>query len=152
MTTIARSHWLRAADARLDDLRAVLDQRTDPAACPNAARLLHDVPVYDCAALRSRLCGDEAFRQFLMSEWAGIWEDGPGILVLQGALAALAVDDVTARFMEIIDRERDGDSRGDHFAKAGANDRVWNALEKLCLLDPDAFARYYANDMLAPIR
>jgi ectoine hydroxylase-related dioxygenase (phytanoyl-CoA dioxygenase family) len=32
---------------------------------------------------------------------------------------------------------------------AGANDRVWNALEKLCLLDPAAFARYYANDMLA---
>ena len=149
MTTIAHPRWLRAADARLDDLRAVLDQRTDPAACPNAARLLHDVPVYDCPALRSRLCGDEAFRQSLMGEWADVWEDGAGILVLQGALAAPVVDDVTACFMEIIDRERDGGSRGDHFAKAGANDRVWNALEKLCLLDPAAFARYYANDMLA---
>ncbi len=149
MTEVAHPRWLRAADARLDDLRAVLDQRTDPAACPNAASLLHDVPVYDCAALRSRLRDDEVSPRSLMGEWAGVWEDGPGILVLQGALAAPAVDGVTARFMEIIDRERDGGSRGDHFAKAGANDRVWNALEKLCLLDPAAFARYYANDMLA---
>ena len=147
MPTVTR--WLRAADARLDDLRAVLDQRTDPAACPNAARLLHDVPVYDCAALRLRLRDDAAFLQALMSEWADVWEDGPGILMLQGALAAPVVDDVTACFAQIIDRERESGSRGDHFAKAGANDRVWNALEKLCLLDPTAFARYYANDMLA---
>ena len=143
------TRWLRAADARLDDLRAVLEHRTDPAGCPSAARLLHDVPVYDCAALRPRLRDDEAFREALASEWADVWEDGPGILVLQGALAAPVVDEVTARFREIIDRERSAGSRGDHFAKAGANDRVWNALEKLCLLDPAAFARYYANDMLA---
>ena len=141
--------WLRAADAHIDDLRAVLDQRTDPAACPNAARLLHDVPVYDCAALRPRLREDDAFRQALMGEWADMWADGPGILVLQGALAATVVDEVTACFQQIIGRERDGVSRGDHFAKAGANDRVWNALEKLCLLDAAVFARYYANDMLA---
>ncbi len=143
-----RTRWLRAADARLDDLRALLDQADDPADCPNAARLLHGVPVYDCQALRPRLQDDEAFRQALTSEWAEVWEDGPGLLVLHGALAAPVVDDVTACFQEIIERER-GTSRGDHFAKAGANDRVWNALEKLCLLDPDAFARYYANDMLA---
>ncbi len=143
------TRWLRAADARLDDLRALLDQRTDPATCSNAARLLHDVPVYDCASLRPRLRDDEAFRDALTSEWADVWESGPGILVLQGALAAPAVDGVTACFQEIIERERSAGSRGDHFAKAGANDRVWNALEKLCLLDPAAFARYYANDMLA---
>ena len=143
------TRWLRAADARLDDLRALLDQRTDPAACPNAARLLHDVPVYDCTALRRRLRDDGAFGDALTSEWADVWEDGPGILVLQGAFAAAAVDDVTARFQQIIERERNSGSHGDHFAKAGANDRVWNALEKLCLLDPAAFARYYANDMLA---
>jgi ectoine hydroxylase-related dioxygenase (phytanoyl-CoA dioxygenase family) len=145
----SNSRWLRAADARLDDLRAVLDARTDPAEYPSAARLLHDVPVYDCAALRPRLRDDPAFVQALASEWAAAWENGPGIVVLQGALAAPVVDDVTACFKEIIDRERGAGSHGDHFAKAGANDRVWNALEKLCLLDPAAFARYYANDMLA---
>ena len=78
------TRWLRAADARLADLRALLDQRTDLAACPNATRLLHDVPVYDCVSLRRRLRDDEAFRDALTSEWADVWEDGPGILVLQG--------------------------------------------------------------------
>lgn len=141
--------WLRAADAHLDGLRSVLEQRTDPAACPHAARLLSDVPVYDCASLRARLSSDGGLRLPLMAEWAWVWEDGPGILVLQGALSPSVVDAVTARFKEIIERERSSNSRGDHFAEAGANDRVWNALEKLCLADPASFARYYANDMIA---
>ncbi len=31
----------------------------------------------------------------------------------------------------------------------GANDRIWNALEKLCLRDPQLFARYYGNAAVA---
>ena len=42
-----------------------------------------------------------------------------------------------------------GAGGGDHFAKAGANDRIWNALEKLCLEAPETFASYYENDMIA---
>ncbi|RZS46658.1 phytanoyl-CoA dioxygenase family protein [Sphaerotilus mobilis] len=141
--------WLRADEARLDDLRSVLSAHTDPAGCPQAARLLGDVPVYDCASLRERLARSVEARDALMAEWAWVWEEGPGILVLQGAVAAPEVDAVTARFQDIIDRERSSSSGGDHFAKAGANDRVWNALEKLCRIDPVSFARYYANDMIA---
>lgn len=141
--------WLRAAEAHLDDLRSVLDKRTDPSDCPHATRLLNDVPVYDSEALRARLSQGGNFQRSLMAEWAWVWDEGPGILVLQGALSSPVVDAVTARFQEIIERERSHNSGGDHFAKAGANDRVWNALEKLCLADPAAFARYYANDMLA---
>mgnify|MGYP003422811075 CR=1 FL=1 len=89
--------WLRAADAHLDDLRSVLDQRTDAADCPHAARLLNDVPVYDCEALRARLSQGGDFQRSLMAEWAWVWEDGPGILVLQGALSTPVVDAVTAR-------------------------------------------------------
>ena len=32
---------------------------------------------------------------------------------------------------------------------AGANDRVWNALEKLAVRDPETFVDYYANDVIA---
>jgi ectoine hydroxylase-related dioxygenase (phytanoyl-CoA dioxygenase family) len=143
------SRWLRSAEAHLDDLRSVSDQCTDPIACPLAARLLNDLPVYDCESLRAQLSHGGDFRLSLMAEWAWVWEEGPGLLVLQGALSTPVVDAVTARFEEIIVRERDNYSGGDHFAKAGANDRVWNALEKLCLIDPASFARYYANDMIA---
>ena len=50
----------------------------------------------------------------------------------------------------IIEDERRGNvGGGDHFAKPGANDRIWNALEKLCLRDPAAFAAYYGNAVIA---
>ena len=141
---------LRAADARLEDLQALLTQRTDPAGCRHAQRVLHEVPLYDCRSLRAGLSEDAGLRDELMAEWAWVWDEGPGILVLQGAFPeAEVVDAVSARFQEIVRRERDQNPGGDHFAQAGANDRVWNALEKLCLADPALFARYYANDMIA---
>ena len=150
MAHTAPHRWLRAEDARLADLLAVLAARTDPDDCPLAAGLVQDVPVYDCDAQRGLLRGDGAHRAALMAEWAWVWEEGPGILVLRGAVPSSAlIDAVTARFMEIIEREQSSHSGGDHFAKAGANDRIWNALEKLCLMDPELFARYYANDMMA---
>ena len=49
----------------------------------------------------------------------------------------------------IADERAAGGPAGDHFAKAGANDRVWNALEKLAVRDPEAFVDYYANDVIA---
>jgi ectoine hydroxylase-related dioxygenase (phytanoyl-CoA dioxygenase family) len=70
--------------------------------------------------------------------------------VIRRAFADTAiVDRVSAAFDEVIAAQRaDGTAGGDHFAKPGTNDRVWNALEKLALRDPAAFADYYANDVL----
>ena len=142
--------WLSAEAAQLADLQALMETRTNPADCPLATAVMQDVPLYDCHALRDLLRSDGRQRQALMAEWAEVWERGPGILVLQGAMpSGDLVDAVTARYFEIIDQERSKGCAGDHFAAAGANDRVWNALEKLCLLDPALFARYYANDMIA---
>ncbi len=60
------------------------------------------------------------------------------------------VDRATAAFDAMIADERTaGGPAGDHFAKAGANDRVWNALEKLAVRDPETFVDYYANDVIA---
>ena len=42
-----------------------------------------------------------------------------------------------------------GGAAGDHFGKPGANDRVWGALDKLAVADPEVFAAYYASDVLA---
>ena len=77
--------------------------------------------------------------------------DGPGIVVFEGAFPdPSVVDRLTDVFDALIAEQRaSGASAGDHFAKPGANDRVWNALEKAALYDPEAFADYYANDVLA---
>ena len=49
----------------------------------------------------------------------------------------------------IEQQHREGRAVGDHYAKPGANDRVWNAIEKLAIEAPDVFVDYYANDMVA---
>jgi ectoine hydroxylase-related dioxygenase (phytanoyl-CoA dioxygenase family) len=57
---------------------------------------------------------------------------------------------VSRVFEALIETERAaGQSAGDHFAAPGTNARVWNALEKLCVADPEGFALYYSNDMIA---
>jgi ectoine hydroxylase-related dioxygenase (phytanoyl-CoA dioxygenase family) len=73
------------------------------------------------------------------------------VIVLAGAFDDPGVvDEVTAEFTAIGAEElASGTAPGDHFAEAGANMRIWNALEKLAVRNPPAFARYYGNDMLA---
>ncbi|HUN91802.1 MAG TPA: phytanoyl-CoA dioxygenase family protein [Burkholderiaceae bacterium] len=150
MASDAFAGRLAAADARLDDLEALCANATDPACCPLAAGIRDGVPIYECRDLRGRMAVDHRFVDRLAAEWSAIWHAGPGIVVLTQAFeSAAVVDAVTERFRAIIDAERQSQSGGDHFAKAGANDRVWNALEKLCLADPELFARYYGNDMIA---
>jgi ectoine hydroxylase-related dioxygenase (phytanoyl-CoA dioxygenase family) len=70
--------------------------------------------------------------------------------VFQGAFAAAVVDRATDAFHEMLSAQRAaGVTSGDHFAKPGANDRVWGALDKLALTRPEVFVDYYANDVLA---
>ena len=50
----------------------------------------------------------------------------------------------------MLDRQRAaGLVSGDHFAKPGANDRIWGALDKLALAHLEVFFDYYANDIVA---
>jgi ectoine hydroxylase-related dioxygenase (phytanoyl-CoA dioxygenase family) len=76
--------------------------------------------------------------------------DGPGIVVFRDAFAGDVVDRATAVFLDLIaEQKAAGVVGGDHFAKPGANDRVWGALDKFALRDPRTFAEYYDNDILA---
>lgn len=105
-----------------------------------------NVPVYDVAALDLH-----ADQRAIMAEWAHVLHASAGVLVLKGAYVDTApVDEATAVFNQIIADER-GQGGADHFAAAGANDRVWNASQKLCLAAPDVFARYFANPAIAAV-
>ncbi|MEZ5535435.1 MAG: phytanoyl-CoA dioxygenase family protein [Thiolinea sp.] len=144
--------WLSADACRVQDLKQVLAHTVNVEQVPWATELQQQVPLYDAPAIRERLQDDDGrlYRE-LLSEWSWVWESGPGILVIKSAFTDHPMlDSVTAVFQAIIDAERD-QGRGDHFGKPGANDRIWNALEKLCMTDPALFARYYANDMLAAV-
>lgn len=141
-----QTNWYDEHACSLDDFRRDLAQ--EEANRPrHAASIQRGIPLYDCGALG----GDASERMALQSEWAEVLRAGAGVLVLKHAYADTApIDDATAVFEDIIRQEREqGTSRADHFAKAGANDRIWNAQEKLCLHAPDVFARYFANPFLA---
>lgn len=141
--------WLRAHDVHLEDLLAVLAGCTEHADYPHATRVDQQVLVYDAAELEAAGAEPEARRE-LQEEIATALCDGPGIVAVEGALAPAVVDRVTASFEVMIAEQRaSGAAAGDHFAKPGANDRVWNALEKLAVADPQAFVDYYASDVVA---
>ena len=76
---------------------------------------------------------------------------GPGILAFKNMYPDTSiVDRVSETFWQIIDEQHArGEAKGDHYAKPGSNDRVWNVQEKLALRDPEAFVDYYRNDFLA---
>ncbi len=72
--------------------------------------------------------------------------------MFEDAFSTDVIDLASDAFSTIIEAQRaDGSVAGDHFGKPGANDRVWNAAQKLALLAPDVFAEYYANDTLAVV-
>ena len=140
-------HWLDPQACVVAELDALVRTSTQPADYPLAHTITQGVPVYDGAQIRH---ASPALQRDLMAEWCRVWQGGPGVLVLQAAFADLAVvDAATAEFHKLIAAERLTGTRADHFAKPGANDRVWNALEKLCLAAPPVFAAYYGNPLLA---
>ena len=136
-------------DCSLRDFVTVLHDGRAAVRTEYADETRENVPFYDCSRL-SGVLEDAARRTELQLEWADILEHGAGVLVLKRAFPdTTPIDDATAVFDAIIHDEREaGSAAADHFAKAGANDRIWNAQQKLCLRAPSVFARYYANPVL----
>lgn len=141
--------WFDVADCRLDDLVAVVDRGVDMAQFPLADRLDHGALVYDAASLVAMSSTPDGRSTVLAELAAAFGDDGPGIAVFVGAFVPSVVDRATEQFTALIDEQRRaGVESGDHFAAPGANDRVWNALEKLAVASPDVFAEYYANPVV----
>jgi ectoine hydroxylase-related dioxygenase (phytanoyl-CoA dioxygenase family) len=143
-------NWLTEAHCDLDEFRASIAKRSLKSDFPFAADFQRDVPIYDCDRIR-QITSDVSVRAAVMAEWAAVWLNGPGIIVLKrGQPDAAIINEASDVFRTLIDEQKEkGSAAGDHFAKPGANDRVWNALEKLCIRAPEVFARYYANEMIA---
>lgn len=139
----------REEDCSLHDFIDMVERDRDAVQTPHAHCIEQQVPIYDCTSL-NRILDDAVRRLALQAEWADVLEHGAGVFVLKRAYAdTTMIDAASAVFEAIIHDERAaGSAAADHFAKAGANDRIWNAQQKLCLRAPEIFARYYANPML----
>lgn len=142
--TATGSAWIEDADCDISVFRALVEQRTDPADYPFATGVRANVPVYSARTFAT------ADRRALQGELIAALADGPGVVIIESAFDQGVVDRATTAFNELITAQRAaGGAAGDHFGKPGANDRVWNAAQKLALHAPGVYADYYANDVLA---
>jgi ectoine hydroxylase-related dioxygenase (phytanoyl-CoA dioxygenase family) len=146
---------LRAAECKVEDLASIVAEDTVLADYPLATRVEAKVLVYAAEDLRgaARRVGGAApvglDRQASYAELARALREGPGVVIIEGAMDPAVVDRATEVFFRIIDEQNAaGQSVGDHFAKPGANDRIWNSLEKLAVADPAVFVDYHGNDII----
>ncbi len=143
-----RPVWLDGRDCDVDAFRRHITQETRARDYPHAIEIAGNIPVYDGSAMH-RAMTDEPQARSVMAEWNRSFQSGPGIVTIRGGYDDLGlIDAVTAELNAIIAEEEAGNTgKGDHFAAAGANSRVWNSHEKLCIRAPELFARYNANEL-----
>ena len=145
-TAVQHRAWLSEQDCDLDSFRALVERAADLADYPHASSVERNVLLYDAERV-----GAAKDRRGLQEELVRALTDGPGVVVFRGAFPDHSVVDRATEVFDALIREQyaAGTTAGDHFAQPGANERVWNALEKAALYDPAAFADYYANPVLA---
>lgn len=140
-----------ADNALFDTFLALVQQKTQQSDWPLAYGIEQDIPLYAGDRVREA-CRQPDLRKALLSEWVRLLSDGPGIVVIKNAYNDTAcIDTATDIFENIITQQRQSadSTQADHFAKAGANDRIWNALEKHARHDADSFVDYYGNEAIA---
>ena len=150
VTAHLKSGRFEERDCHIEDMAALTRKRTEIGSYPHATTIEQNVLIYESATLRQAVAGGA--RDEVQDELVRALTDGPGVVALAGAFNDLAVvDRATAAYNEIIAAEKaTGAGGNDHFG-IGANDRLWNALEKLAVRDPDTFVDYFSNDLLALI-
>lgn len=138
--------YFDATSCNLEDFKQLTSRQLTNSDVPFASDVQKNVPIYDMPALESQMATTDG-RRAVMAEWAHVFRWSAGVIVLKSAYSdTSAIDEATAIYEQIIKDERaSGAGSGDHFAKPGANDRVWNSLQKLCLKSPEVFARYFSN-------
>lgn len=142
--------WLNADSGDFETFRQIVGQTSNPVDTPHAAQLIRNIPIYEGASV-DVASADPATRQAMMEEWAHVFAHGAGIIVIRQGLADhTVIDRASVVFDQIIaDEKQAAKGGGDHFAKPGANDRIWNSLEKHCLADPANFAAYFSSHGIA---
>ena len=130
----------------LNDFLEIINQKLTDGSVPHSSEVKNNIPIYDISSLKTVIENDN-LKIELMAEWAWVLKESSGAIVLRNAYPdTSAIDEATNLYERIISDEKQKSGGGaDHFAAAGANDRIWNSLQKLCESSPDVFLRYFAN-------
>ena len=123
-------HFYNITDIDLAEFSELCSQSVNAEDYPFSAEVQQKVVIYEGDRIRSLLGAEQA--KDLKTELHHCLKDGPGVLVISKAFPDLHVIDRASKvFKEIIAEEKNiTESRGDHFAKPGENERIWNADRK----------------------
>ena len=125
--------YYHSEECNLPDFQKIIDQKLAIDSVPHAKEIKKNIPIYDIEELQNIFQSD-ALKNDLMAEWAWVLRESSGAIVLRNAYKDVSViDEATQLYEDIIAEEKLTSGGGaDHFAAAGANDRIWNSLQKLC--------------------
>ncbi|TAV75534.1 phytanoyl-CoA dioxygenase family protein [Rhizobium leguminosarum] len=142
--------WLSEDACDLDEFRALAEKTTVLADYPSASAVEKNVLIYDSRKVMTAAATPEG-RRAVLAEICEAFGEGPGVVVFKRAYEDTSIIDRASTIFDAIieEQHRTSTGGGDHFAKPGANDRIWNSLEKHCLADPANFAEYYGNTIIA---
>src|ERR1700761_3961685 len=113
----------------LSTFKQLCSQTTDPETYQLPSIIVSNIPVYN---LPDQDTVDHEYLGRLQDEWHHILLSGPGVFVLRGFMPdPNLINHVNTIFNEIITNESSGsNAKGDHFASAGTNARIWNSFRK----------------------
>ena len=136
----------------VEEFEKIIKQQIDSNLLHHCSEIIDNIPIYNMKSLRENL-SDSNKRISLMSEWAYVFSQSSGVLVLKNTYEdCSSIDHATKIYEKIIIEEKEKNIGGsDHYAKPGANDRIWNSLQKLCEKDPFVFAKYFGNEVIAAV-
>lgn len=136
--------WYRREDCDLEAFHSLVEQRIDAEDYPHCDCVEQGAVVYgEKSPADNRRLWQSAELQAELSRALSL---GPGVVVVRRAFDPAVIDRVSEIYLRLIDQQKLNDgSSGDHFGTEGSNDRLWSALEKLALADPDTFCDYYEN-------
>ncbi|NKM69476.1 phytanoyl-CoA dioxygenase family protein [Rhizobium laguerreae] len=142
--------WLSEDACDLDEFRALAEKTTALTDYPSASAVEKNVLIYDSRKVMTAAATPEG-RRAVLAEICDAFGEGPGVVVFKRAYEDTGIIDRASTIFDAIieEQHRTSTGGGDHFAKPGANDRIWNSLEKHCLADPTNFAEYYGNTIVA---
>jgi len=150
MTTNCTSNnqsFANAQDVNIQQLQNICAQDIDIKDYNFAQRCEKNVLIYSAQEILKQANID---RYALLAQLHHALSDaGPGVLVIKNAFTQLSLlNQHNQLFEQILKREAVSQSGGDHFAAAGSNGRIWNALQKVALEQPQLFIDYYKNPII----
>ena len=164
-STLKRKHWIQPDALDFNSFVEQVEQVTCASDWPMASSIEQNALIYQTHQLPLLTADADSTNAVneLLAEWAEAFLNGPGIIVIKGAFVdrqidasgkesrnTATLDTATHLFEQLIETEKlENRGGGDHFAKPGANDRIWNAMEKHGRINPENFLAYYKNPILA---